>query len=29
MENISADNLEEAGRALALSLMILGRETQY
>ncbi len=29
LENISAENLEEAGRALALSLMILGRETQY
>ena len=29
VENISADNLEEAGRALALSLMILGREAQY
>jgi hypothetical protein len=29
LENISADNLEEAGRALALSLMILGREAQY
>ncbi|MFC2042902.1 ABC transporter permease subunit [Chloroflexota bacterium] len=29
MEYISADNLEEAGRTLALSLMILGREEQY
>ena len=29
LENISAENLEEAGRALALSLMIMGRETQY
>lgn len=29
LENISAEALEEAGRALALSLMILGRETNY
>jgi len=29
LEYISADNLEEVGRALALSLMILGREEQY
>ena len=26
---ISVDNLEEAGRAISLALMILGRETQY
>ena len=26
---ISADNLQEAGRALSLALMIMGRETQY
>ncbi len=29
IEAISVDNLEEAGRALSLALMILGRETQY
>jgi hypothetical protein len=29
LEKISADALEEAGRAIALSLMILGRETNY
>ena len=29
MENVSADKLEEAGRALALALMILGREQNY
>ncbi|MCK4900745.1 MAG: hypothetical protein KAS38_18335, partial [Anaerolineales bacterium] len=29
LENISADALEEVGRALSLSLMILGRETDY
>ncbi len=29
LDNISASNLEEAGRALALSLIILGRETDY
>lgn len=27
--NIAAQNLEEAGRTLALSLMIMGRETEY
>ena len=29
MENISADNLEDAGRTLALALMIMGREREY
>jgi hypothetical protein len=29
VENISADDLEEAGRALAMALMILGREQNY
>jgi hypothetical protein len=29
VEAISVDNLEKAGRALSLALMILGRETQY
>ena len=29
LETISAEKLERAGRALALALMILGRETQY
>jgi len=29
LENISVANLEDAGRTLALSLMILGRETNY
>lgn len=29
LESVSADNLEQAGRALSLALMILGRETQY
>ena len=29
LENVSAENLEQAGRALALSLMVLGRETNY
>jgi len=29
LENISADNLEEAGRTLAMTLMILGREEEY
>jgi hypothetical protein len=29
VENISADNLDEAGRALAMALMILGREQNY
>ena len=29
LESISPENLEQAGKTLALSLMILGRETQY
>ena len=29
IENVSAQNLEEAGRALAMSLMIMGREREY
>ena len=29
LESISPENLEQAGETLALSLMILGRETQY
>jgi hypothetical protein len=29
VDNISTANLEKAGRTLALSLMILGRETEY
>ncbi len=29
IDTISAENLEQAGQTLALSLMILGRETQY
>jgi hypothetical protein len=29
LEAISKDKLERAGRAVALALMILGRETQY
>lgn len=29
MENISQEKIEKAGRTLALSLMILGRETEY
>jgi len=29
LETVSADRLEQAGRALALALMTLGRETQY
>ncbi len=29
VDTISADKLEQAGRALSLALMILGRETQY
>ncbi len=29
LANISAANLEDAGRALSMALMILGRETQY
>jgi peptide/nickel transport system permease protein len=29
VDAISVDNLEKAGRALSLALMILGRETQY
>lgn len=29
LENVSAYNLEEAGRALAMALMIMGRETEY
>jgi hypothetical protein len=29
LDNISADNLEDAGRTLALALMIMGRERQY
>jgi peptide/nickel transport system permease protein len=29
LESISADNLEQAGRALSLGLMILGREINY
>jgi ABC-type dipeptide/oligopeptide/nickel transport system permease subunit len=29
MDNFSVDNLEDAGRALAMSLMILGREINY
>jgi hypothetical protein len=28
-ENVSAENLEQAGRTLALALMVLGRETEY
>ena len=29
LENVSEQNLEEAGRALAMTLMIMGRETVY
>ena len=29
VENISAQNLEEAGRVISLSLMIMGREIDY
>lgn len=29
LANVSAANLEQAGRSLALTLMVLGRETQY
>ncbi len=29
LENISAENLEEAGRVISLSLMIMGREIDY
>ncbi|MGB3717180.1 MAG: hypothetical protein WA996_22390, partial [Candidatus Promineifilaceae bacterium] len=29
MENFSVDNLEDAGKALTLALMILGREINY
>jgi len=29
LENVSAQNLEEAGRTLAMSLMIMGREVEY
>jgi ABC-type dipeptide/oligopeptide/nickel transport system permease component len=29
LENVSAENLEQAGRTLALALMVLGRETEY
>ena len=29
MENITADNLQEAGRTMALALMIMGRERDY
>jgi hypothetical protein len=29
MKNISADNLEDAGRTLSLALMIMGREREY
>ena len=29
IEYISKDNLEQAGKAISLALMILGRETQY
>ncbi len=29
IENVSAENLEQAGRALAMALMILGRERDY
>ncbi|NOR89979.1 MAG: hypothetical protein GQ524_06965 [Anaerolineales bacterium] len=29
LEGISMENLEEAGRVISLSLMIMGRETDY
>ena len=29
LENISVEKLEEAGRAISLGLMIMGRETDY
>jgi hypothetical protein len=29
LENVSAANLEQSGRTLALALMVLGRETEY
>jgi hypothetical protein len=29
IDNVSADNLERAGKTLALALMVLGRETTY
>jgi len=29
LENVSPDKLEQAGRTLALALMVLGRETEY
>ncbi|MEA1976548.1 MAG: hypothetical protein U9N80_01455 [Chloroflexota bacterium] len=29
LESISVENLEEAGRVISLSLMIMGRETDY
>ncbi len=29
MENFSVDNLEDAGKALAMALTILGREINY
>ena len=29
LENISVENLEEAGRVISLSLMIMGREIDY
>jgi len=29
LKNISAENLEEAGRVISLSLMIMGREIDY
>ena len=29
LESVSEDKLEQAGRALSLALMILGREIQY
>ena len=29
LANVSAANLEQTGRSLALTLMVLGRETQY
>ena len=29
LESVSKDDLEQAGRALSLALMVLGRELQY
>ncbi len=29
LENVSTENLEQAGQTLALALMVLGRETEY